>query len=284
MVPPPSLTASAKVCPLTHPTHTKKLCVTSYTSTIMASKVFIVTGASKGIGAAIARYLLDRSHKVVVTARSSEPLEGLKKSHPDQVQFIAGDMVEPEMATKLTGLAVSSFGKIDGLVINHGLLTPKRFADTTVEEWKQIYDVNVFSGIALAKAALNELRKSKGCIVWVSSGAATKQYAAWSSYGSSKAAYNSISAHIALEEPDITSVAIAPGRVDTDMQGVLRSQGKDTMDKAQYDSFTEAKEKGILLKPEQPGHVMAKFVADPLKDLSGKFFSWNSPEVEAFQE
>ncbi|KAF4471223.1 corticosteroid 11-beta-dehydrogenase [Fusarium albosuccineum] len=250
----------------------------------MASKVFIVTGASKGIGAAIARYLLSQSHKVVVTARSSEPLEGLKKSHPDQVQFIAGDIVDPQLPTKLTDLAVSSFGKIDGLVINHGTLTPKRFADTTVEEWKQVYDVNVFSGVAMAQAALNELRKSKGCIVWVSSGAATKYYAAWSSYGSAKAAYNSISAHIALEEPDITSVAIAPGRVDTGMQDVLRSEGRDTMDKAQYETFAEAKDKGTLLRPEQPGHVMAKFVADPLRDLSGKFFTWNSPEVAAYQE
>lgn len=58
------------------------------------------------------------------------------------------------------------------------------------------------------------------------------------------------------------------------MQGVLRSEGQSSMNKAQYDSFVEAKEKGILLKPEQPGNVMAKFVADPLKELSGKFFSY----------
>jgi NADP-dependent 3-hydroxy acid dehydrogenase YdfG len=63
----------------------------------MASKVFIVTGASKGIGAAIAQYLVKQSHKVVITARSAEPLEGLKKSYPEQVQFIAGDIVEPQV-------------------------------------------------------------------------------------------------------------------------------------------------------------------------------------------
>ena len=66
------------------------------------------------------------------------------------------------MPTKLTELAVSSFGKIDGLVINHGLLAPKQFADTTVDEWKHIYDVNVFSGIALVRSShlthLRELR------------------------------------------------------------------------------------------------------------------------------
>lgn len=112
--------------------------------------------------------------------------------------------------------------------------------------------------------------------MWVSSGAATKHYKGWASYGSSKAVYNSISAHLALEEPDITSVAVAPGRVDTDMQGVLRAEGKHSMDEAQYATFAEAKEKGTLLKPEQPGHVMAKFVADPLKSLSGKFFTYVS--------
>lgn len=53
------------------------------------------------------------------------------------------------MPTKLTNLAVSSFGKLDGIVINHGVLAPKRFADCTIEEWKQLYDVNVFSGIAM---------------------------------------------------------------------------------------------------------------------------------------
>lgn len=68
----------------------------------MASKVFIVTGASKGIGAAVAKYLLGQSHKVVVTARSQDALEDLKKSHPDQVEYIAGDMVDPEVGAALS--------------------------------------------------------------------------------------------------------------------------------------------------------------------------------------
>lgn len=112
--------------------------------------------------------------------------------------------------------------------------------------------------------------------MWVSSGAATKSYTAWAAYGSSKAAVNSISTHLAVEEPDITSVAIAPGRVDTDMQSVVRSAGKDVMDKAQYDNFVDAYRQGNLLKPEQPGHVIAKFVAQPRKDLSGNFLKYVS--------
>lgn len=60
-------------------------------------KVFIVTGASKGIGAAVARRLVELSHRVVVTARSRAPLEELQRAHPDQVRVVAGDMTQAEV-------------------------------------------------------------------------------------------------------------------------------------------------------------------------------------------
>lgn len=61
------------------------------------SKVFIVTGASKGIGAAVADYLLKQSHKVVLTARSEDLLESIKKSYPGQVEYVAGDITKAEV-------------------------------------------------------------------------------------------------------------------------------------------------------------------------------------------
>ncbi|KAM0464667.1 hypothetical protein ACHAPV_002501 [Trichoderma viride] len=236
----------------------------------MASKVFIVTGASKGLGAAIVQHLLAQSHKVVVTARSESPLQKLKEAHPTQVE--------------LTALAVNSFGKLDGVVINHGVLEPKRFADESIQDTKTFYDVNLFSYIAMARASLKEVKKTKGCIVWVSSGAALKAYQAWSTYGSAKAAVNSMAAHLAVEETDITSVCFGPGRVNTDMQAVIREKGKETMDKTQHQSFVDALEQGDLLRPEQPGNVIAKFVANPLHKLSGQYVNWNSPELAAYQE
>lgn len=63
----------------------------------MASKVFIVTGASQGLGLAIAKYLIGESHQVIVTARSAEPLEDLKRAHPGQVDYVAGDMTDAEV-------------------------------------------------------------------------------------------------------------------------------------------------------------------------------------------
>lgn len=59
------------------------------------SKVFIVSGASKGIGAAVTRYLLSQQHKVVLTARSADLLESVKAAHPGQVEYVAGDMTDP---------------------------------------------------------------------------------------------------------------------------------------------------------------------------------------------
>lgn len=59
------------------------------------SKVFIVSGASKGIGAAVTRHLLAQKHKVVLTARSRDLLESVKAAHPGQVEYVAGDMADP---------------------------------------------------------------------------------------------------------------------------------------------------------------------------------------------
>lgn len=82
---------------------------------------------------------------------------------------------------------------------------------------------------------------------------------------------NAFCAHLALEEPDITSVAIGPGRVDTDMQALIRTTGKDTMQPAVYQTFVDGYEAGELLKPEQPGGVIARLVASPLKEVSGQY-------------
>lgn len=62
-----------------------------------ASKVFIVTGASKGIGAAIVQYLLSQSHKVVLAARSQDLLEKVKAAHPEQVEYVAGDITSADV-------------------------------------------------------------------------------------------------------------------------------------------------------------------------------------------
>lgn len=78
---------------------------------------------------------------------------------------------------------------------------------------------------------------------------------------------------MALEEPDITSISIRPGMVDTKMQEELRAQHIDVLGPVQGKRFLDAHTEGKLLKPEQPGHVIAKLVLDAPRDLSGKFLT-----------
>ncbi|KAL1843911.1 hypothetical protein VTJ49DRAFT_6854 [Mycothermus thermophilus] len=250
----------------------------------MESKVIIVTGASRGIGLAVAQSLLAASHKVVLVSRSAEKLQELKNAHPEQVAFLAADMTAEDTAHRATELAILTFGRLDGVVVNHGVLSPiTRLADSSVEEWKKLYDANFFSALALTKSALPHLRSSKGRIIYVSSGAAISAYTAWGAYGSSKAALNSLARHVAVEEPEVTAVAVSPGRVDTDMQKELRERG-EAMAKKDYEGFIADFEEGRLVKPELAGKVLARLVLDARGELSGKYFKWDAPELAEYRQ
>lgn len=116
------------------------------------SKVVIVTGASRGIGLAIVDHLLRHSHKVVLVARSAGPLGALKLKFPAQVAVATTDATDYEALGGVVDLAVSTFGRLDSVIINHGMLEPiQRLADADLDAWKRIYDVNVFSALALVR-------------------------------------------------------------------------------------------------------------------------------------
>jgi NAD(P)-dependent dehydrogenase (short-subunit alcohol dehydrogenase family) len=99
-----------------------------------------------------------------------------------------------------------------------------------------------------------------------------KAYESWGAYGSSKAALHSVAAHLAAEEPDICSVSIQPGRVNTDMQRVVREEGRETMRPGDYDGFATAFRDGKLSRPEDPAGVIANVVVSPKPELSGANF------------
>jgi NAD(P)-dependent dehydrogenase (short-subunit alcohol dehydrogenase family) len=90
-------------------------------------------------------------------------------------------------------------------------------------------------------------------------------------YGASKAAINHLAFTLATEEPLITSLAIRPGTVDTAMQKAIRDEHSDKMDEKDATKFRELHSSGKLLRPEQPGYVMARLVLDASRELSGKF-------------
>ncbi|KAG1474740.1 hypothetical protein G6F56_000170 [Rhizopus delemar] len=256
----------------------------------MSGPVVIITGASRGIGKAAAlKALTVFDAKVVAIARNLNALKeletevkGLEKT--DSLQIISGDVTDPSISQKAVQAAIDKWGKLDSVIANAGILEPiASIAEGSVEEWRKLYEVNVFSVITLAQASLPYLRKSdRGSIVIVSSGAAAKGYRGWGAYGSSKAAVNHIASTLAAEEDNVTAIAIRPGVVDTDMQVAIRSTGKEAMG-ADHAKFIQLHEEGQLVRPEQPGHVLAALANGAPKELSGFMYNWNDEKLGSYQ-
>lgn len=97
---------------------------------------------------------------------------------------------------------------------------------------------------------------------------------------------NHLALTLSVEEPDITTLSIRPGVVDTEMQRDIREVHAESMSEKDREKFSGLKKDGGLLRPEQPGRVIAKLAVDVEleKGLSGKFLSWNDELLKGYQE
>ncbi|KAJ7094690.1 hypothetical protein B0H15DRAFT_776215 [Mycena belliarum] len=247
----------------------------------MPTPTILITGASKGIGLAVTAILLSKyKANVVAVSRTRSP--ELLALASDSLLLIDADVTNAEALAAAVAVGIKTFSSIDALILNAATLAPlcRIGDDTPMNEWKSHFDVNFFSLVTALKATLPALRKSElgGRVVFVSSGAATKGTLGWGPYNASKAAMNSLCRTLAEEEPDVISVALRPGMVDTDMQATLRQTGATHMKAADHNKFIATHKEGALLKAEDPGHVIASLALHASKSLSGQFVSWDSEE------
>ncbi|EER31931.1 conserved hypothetical protein [Candida tropicalis MYA-3404] len=254
----------------------------------MSSHVSIVTGASRGIGKAIAEILLKTpTSKVIVIARTQAPLKALEKQFgSDRVGIVTGDITDPQTSKKAVELAISKFGQLNSIIANAGVLEPVGSIDSiTVEEWKRLFDINLFSIVELIKQSLTHLKKTNGRVLAVSSGASTKPYSGWYAYGSSKAALNHLIMSLAAEEKDIQAISIAPGVVNTEMQVDIREKFGKGMSAEGLQRFIDLHEKKQLAAPEEPGTVYANLALKGWpQELNGKYLRYNDEVLKSYQE
>ena len=178
--------------------------------------VGILTGASRGLGLALARALAERGWTLVVDARGGAALQGAAAGL-DGVVAVPGDMSDAEHRRALVDAAGD---RIDLVVNNASLLGPSpqpRLADYPLGELARVYDVNVFAPLALVQLALPRLAPD-AAIVHVTSDAAVEPYEGWGGYGSSKAALEQLTAILAAEHPDLRVYTVDPGDMRTQMQ------------------------------------------------------------------
>jgi NAD(P)-dependent dehydrogenase (short-subunit alcohol dehydrogenase family) len=175
--------------------------------------VGIVTGASRGLGLALVRALVEREWRLVVDARGSAALERAV-ADLEGVVAIAGDVADPEHRR---ALVESAGDRIDLLVNNAGALGPSpqpRLAAYPLAELVRVYEVNVFAPLALVREALPRLVPD-AAILDITSDAAVEPYAGWGGYGSSKAALEQLTAILATEQPQLRVYSVDPGDMRT---------------------------------------------------------------------
>ena len=245
--------------------------------------VVILTGASRGLGAAVARWLAKAGTAVTLVARSEEKLMEVVADvrrlggTPLAVKADVSDFNACRIAVETT---LDHFGRIDSLVNNAGIVQPLApVADTHPDDWRYNIEVNLFAPFYLVRAAISILRKQNGRIVNVSSGAAKMVIENASAYCTGKAALNHFTRVLAAEEKEVTALTVRPGVVDTGMQAVLRNEADNAMPVDRIAYYRQLKERGELEPPEIPARAIVWLALFAPREFSGNFLDYDDPRI-----
>jgi NAD(P)-dependent dehydrogenase (short-subunit alcohol dehydrogenase family) len=196
--------------------------ITGLASTARAGRpVAVLTGASRGLGLALARGLAADGYALVIDARDPAALRAAAASLPPgtEVAALPGDITDPAHRAALA-TAAAGFGGPDLLINNAGTLGASplpAIADYPIAELRDALEVNAVAPIALTQLLLPGLRGHGGAVLCVTSDAAVEAYAGWGGYGAAKAALEQACAVLAAEEVTIRVWRVDPGDLRTDM-------------------------------------------------------------------
>jgi NADP-dependent 3-hydroxy acid dehydrogenase YdfG len=174
----------------------------------------LITGASRGIGAAIAAALAS-THTLLLAGRPSAALQSTAE------QLGATTLALDVKDTEAISAATAGIGELDVLVHNAGVSMPGQVSESTVEQWRDTFDVNVFGAVALTIDLLPALRRGEGQVVFINSGAGRTPSKNMASYSASKFALRAFADSLRLSEPELRVTTVYPGRTDSDMQREL---------------------------------------------------------------
>jgi NAD(P)-dependent dehydrogenase (short-subunit alcohol dehydrogenase family) len=245
--------------------------------------VVIVTGASRGMGAWIAKWLSKAGAKVMLTARSSKELQALEKkirADGGSATHLSGNVSDPKACFDVVEKTIKQFGRIDALVNNAGIVEPvSKVSECDPEQFRKNILVNLVGPFYMIHEALVALKESKGRVINVSSGAAIRPVASWSAYCSAKAGLTHLTRVLAAEEPSITAISIRPGVVDTNMQALIREKGPEAMPSELSKYFINLKQHGKLEPPWIPARSIAWLALKAPRKLSGEFINYDDPKI-----
>ena len=225
-------------------------------------KTVVITGASKGIGAAAARVLAKMDAHVILAARSIDALQALA----DEIggTAIACDVSDYSQVAAL----IDAAGTVDVLINNAGLIDPiSRLADSDPDSWGAIVDVNVKGVYHGLRAVLpGMIARGTGTIINISSGAATSALEGWSHYCATKAAVLSLTrtADREVRSAGVRIMGLSPGTVATDMQRQIAASGINPVSQLPWDAH---------IPPDWVGHAIAVLIGPEGDAWCGQDFS-----------
>ncbi len=180
----------------------------------------IVTGSSRGLGLAVTRSLVASGWHVVVDARDGDRLRAELADLPSgSVTVVPGDVADASHRAALADAAVTR-GDVALLVNNASVLagSPQpRLAALDAEAFARVLAVNTIAPADMVRRCVQQLTRSRGAVINISSDAAVEPYDGWAAYGASKAALDLVSAVLAVEHPELGVYALDPGDMATDL-------------------------------------------------------------------
>lgn len=226
--------------------------------------VVIITGASKGLGKAIAGEVVKSGGHVVLVVRSEASASAINDEFGAKAAVVITDVTAPGAAEAAVAAGLARWGKVDGLVNNAGLVEPiARIADADPALWEATIATNLLGPYRFTRAFLAQGdRTAARRIVNISSGAAHRPLEGWNAYCASKAGLAMLTRSTGLEyaAENVFAFGLIPGLVDTGMQATIRASGVNEVSRLP---------KTALRPAEEPARAAAYLLSGAGDDLSG---------------
>ena len=232
-----------------------------------------VTGAGRGIGRAAALALAEQGAKVALVSRTQAEVDQVASEIAQRGGKALASMLDVsnwDMVAWAAQQIEAALGHIDILVNNAGVLEPLgKLWETDPEQWARVIDINLSGAYYCMCAVLpGMIKRGRGVIVNVSSGAAVSAQPGWTAYASSKAGLDHLTRTLAVDLNDtpIRTYSLHPGLVETQMQSTLRAATADQLPPKRRQFFLDQQAAGTVFTPDPPARAIV-WMASSLCDL-----------------